>query len=359
MTTATKAKPTAKKGELVELTTDNKANTLAVFTSDTGLDQYVQQVKDEVSAFEHDLSTGVGRKRTASLAAKVAKIKVSYDGLGKDLVAQKKAEISVVDGARKKMRDELDDLKVLARKPLTDWECEQAELAAQEAERVQAEKEAAQLEADHEVALLLNEKHDRDLADKLAAQAAEAKAEAERQEQARLAREEQIKQDAKAEAERVAQQKQAQAEQEKQNAIAREQQAKAAQAQAERDVIAAQEREKQAKLNNEWLVYISEAYDINDKLNAEAEQKRQADFAEVKRLADIETAKQQEINRQQAEQKRLTDEQAARKADEMHQGSIHRQILQALVTNNIDPEVAKKMIILAAKGLLPNLTINY
>ena len=111
--------------QLAELTTDTA---LTVFTGDNGLDSYVQQVTDEVNNFEHDLSTAAGRKRTISLAGKVASIKVKYDDYGKGLVAGWKKNASKVDKARKKMRDELDALKVLARKPVTDWEDEQKKI---------------------------------------------------------------------------------------------------------------------------------------------------------------------------------------------------------------------------------------
>jgi len=63
-----------------------------------------------------------GRKAIASLAAKVAKLKVKLDDMGKELVGDWKAKSKIVDGSRKKMRDELDALKAEARKPLTDWE---------------------------------------------------------------------------------------------------------------------------------------------------------------------------------------------------------------------------------------------
>ena len=144
--------------QLVELTADTA---LTVFTVDNGLDPYVQQVKDEVDNFEHDLTTKAGRGRSASLASKVAKMKVRLDGLGKDLVAEWKNNSKKVDSARKKMRDDLDDLKVIARKPLSDWEDEQQKIEAEKLAKIEAEIKAAQAESDHEIGLLMNEKIDR------------------------------------------------------------------------------------------------------------------------------------------------------------------------------------------------------
>jgi hypothetical protein len=90
--------------------------------NNAGLDPLLEQIKDEVRSFVPDLSTVTGRKAIASLAAKVAKSKTYLDGLGKDLAADQKAAIKTVDAERKRMRDDLDLLKIEARKPLTEWE---------------------------------------------------------------------------------------------------------------------------------------------------------------------------------------------------------------------------------------------
>ena len=75
-----------------ELIVIEESKALAVFSNENGLDPIIQQAKDLVDGFEHDLSTGAGRKRTASLANKVAKLKTRLDGMGKDLVSDWKAQ---------------------------------------------------------------------------------------------------------------------------------------------------------------------------------------------------------------------------------------------------------------------------
>ncbi len=72
----------------------------------------------------------------------MTKIKVKYDDCGKELVASWKKDAATVDKARKKMRDTLDELKVLARKPVTDWEVEQEEIKAKKIADDLAESEA-------------------------------------------------------------------------------------------------------------------------------------------------------------------------------------------------------------------------
>ena len=86
----------------------------------------VKVITSHVTEFEPDTTTAKGRKEIASFASKVSKSKTFLDGIGKELVGGWKAKAKVIDAERKTMRDALDDLKVTARKPLTDWEEEQA-----------------------------------------------------------------------------------------------------------------------------------------------------------------------------------------------------------------------------------------
>lgn len=327
--------------QLVELTTETA---LTVFTVDNGLDPYVQQVKDEVNNFEHDLSTGAGRKRSASLAAKVAKMKVKLDSLGKGLVAEWKSNSKKVDGARKKMRDDLDELKVIARKPLTEWEEEQERIEAEKQAKLEAEMKAAQIENDHEIGLLMNEKIDRELAEERLRLEAQAKAEAERIEREGLEREERLKKEAaataKAEAELIAKETEQRIEHEKREAIQREEAAKQAQANAEREAIAAQKREK----------YAAE--------QAEEQRKQDAIIAEQNRLAAIEEAKRAEIYRQQEEKRIADEEQVKLEANKKHVGMVRGEIKTHLMSVcEINEELAIKVV----KALLKTnrVTINY
>ncbi len=102
----------------------------AVFVPN-GLDPVIQAIRDQVVTEVPDASTPAGRKRIASAAHRVARSKTYLDDLGKNLVAEAKAKIKAVDAERKRMRDQLDDLKAEVRQPLTAWE--DAEKARQEA----------------------------------------------------------------------------------------------------------------------------------------------------------------------------------------------------------------------------------
>lgn len=81
--------------------------------------------------------------------------------------------------------------------------------------------------------------------------------------------------------------------------------------------------------------------------------------AEVRRLADIEQVKQDEINRQQREQQALANEQARREDDTEHKRQVNNEILADLTDSGIDDNSAKKMIALIVKGLVRNIKITY
>ena len=327
-----------------ELVTIEESTALQAFTSENGLESVIEQTKNAVAEFEHDLSTASGRKRTASLANKVAKVKCRLDGMGKDLVADWKASAKAVDANRKSMRDELDQLKILARAPLTDWEAEEAEREAAEAALLEAEKLAIQVESDHEIGLLLNDKIDRD------AKEAADKAAQEAKEVAEKAKQEQIERDAKVakmaaemafkQAEQVAREEAEKVEREKREALAREQAAKAQAEQAQRDKIAAEERAKaQAEMAEKMRLQAIE----QAKIDAEK-------AAESARVAEQE--------RQAAEVAKLDLEREARELNKRHVGFIRKTAKECLM-EYVDEKAARLIVLAIDAGKITNVSITY
>jgi hypothetical protein len=118
--------------DVVELALIGKPNALSLFQPN-GLDQILDKIRSEVALHVPDISSERGRKAIGSLARKVASSKVRLDDLGKELVSEAKAQISTIDSERKRMRDELDQLRDDTRRPLTEWEDkEKARLQAHE-----------------------------------------------------------------------------------------------------------------------------------------------------------------------------------------------------------------------------------
>ncbi len=84
--------------------------------------EFYEHVKAEVESFVHDLSTEAGRKRTASLAFKVARTKTAIDDAGAELKSEWLKKSQAIDAERREIREKFDELRDLARKPLNDWE---------------------------------------------------------------------------------------------------------------------------------------------------------------------------------------------------------------------------------------------
>lgn len=310
--------------ESTELVIVEPKNALTVFTAPDEIEAILLKVEQEVGSFVPDVSTKKGRDAIGSLGLKIAKTKTYLDGLGKDLVDEYKEIPKKIDANRKTVRDRLDALKAKTLKPREEWEAEQ--------ESIRLAKLA---EADHEIALLMNEKFDRDAAD--------AKAEAERQ---RIAHEEELKRQAIEQAQREADEKiqrereasakreadlKAQAEQEK-----REREAADRKAEQDRiDAAAKAEREKQEAIAAEQLKAKQEA----ERIQREAKQKEDARLAE---------------------EKRIDDEAAARAADVAHRKAIGTAIVNALTSHaGLTREQAIATLTALKDGNIPHTTIHY
>lgn len=312
-----------------------KTTVLAAFSGKNGLESVIEETKLLIENFDHDMSTGASRKRTASLANKVSKLKVNLDGMGKDLVAGWKTQAKAVDINRKIMRDSLDELKVAARKPLTDWEAEQATIEAERIAREAAEKLAIEIAADEELAGFMDADFDRK-----AQEAIDLKIWNDEQD----AKEEAARQAAKVklEAERLAKEAIAKIETDKKEALQAVIDAKALAAQAERDKVAEQEARKLEAENAEKA-----------RIAAKDQAKRDAiDAAEVARNAEIE--------RQNTEKLLIEKEKLERERNIQHASNIMRDAKESLMKRaGIDEETAKRVIVAIKNGEVENVSIQF
>lgn len=310
-----------------------------------GLDAYLEQIRQAVNEVP-DLTTKKGRDRVASLAAQVSRSKTAIEKPGREYLKRLKEAVRPAEAEIKRFVDACDELRDATRKPLTEWEAEQERIKAEEAmialhaEALGMNEEfdlqrAAQIEADHEMALLMDKDIDSERADKAA--------EAERQ---RIAREEEIKRQAEEKAKREAAEK---AQREIDAAAAREREAILAKERAERERIEAQqraereqreaaeraEREKQAAVEAERRKAQEEA----DRIRREAEQREQARLAEEKRKAD---------------------EQARREADVKHRKAVGTEIVKALLANtSLTRDQAIEVLTAIKDGKIPHTGISY
>ena len=299
-----------------------------------GLDVFYNKIREEVMSEIPDLSTKKGRDRVASLSAQVSRSKVAIEKPGREYLKHLKEAVKPAEREIKRFVDMCDELRDEVRKPLTEWEQEQKRIEAERIAAEEAEKLRLQVEADHEMALLMNAAYDREQEDK------RIKAEQERVERDRKLQEE------AAEKARIEEQKRQQAERDRVErqrleAIQREEDAKRKAEEAEKELIAAQEKAKQ------------DAIDAENRRIEEAKQ------------AEIRAAKAAELAAE-AERKRIADEQAAitaatakREADIEHRRAINGVAKAALVEVGITPELAECVVKAIAKGSIPNVSVRY
>jgi hypothetical protein len=401
-----------------ELIKIESVTALDVFNN-AGMDPLLEQIKDEVRSFVPDLSTVTGRKAIASLAAKVAKSKTYLDGLGKDLVADQKAAIKTVDAERKRMRDDLDLLKIEARKPLTDWEDAEktrvevlskrlADLEGMSAEvnpetfeeygseglrsflaivesididdswqefKLNAERAKEQAIGSLTLSIATRKKAEDDQAD-LDRLRREQKERDQREHEERIARE--ASENAEREAAEKAEQERIRVEEEQQAAQLKadqerkriEDERKAEQRKAEEDRQAVQQKLDEEQLAREESERrAAEAIERERIANENAE--REAEEAEQRRIDDLKKAEEQARQREQdaierERNRRIQEEQAAaeearkREANTQHKGAVNRKAVSELMGfAGLTDIQAKKAITAIAKGQIPSVKISY
>lgn len=300
-----------------------------------GLDQFFKKIEEQVSAEVPDLTTKKGRDRIASLAYQVSQSKTAVEKPGRAYLKRLKEAVKPAEQEIKRFVDACDQLRDKVRQPLTEWEEEQKRIEEERAAAEEAERIRIQVEADHEIGLLMNEKFDRELEQKRI-----------EEERIRIEREEAMKREA---AER-ARQEEAQRQQAERDRIERErveaiQREKAAKRQAE-------EAEK-ARLSAEEKAKQDAALAEQRRIEAEKQAKRDAELA-------AERAAEQERQRITEEAVQKQREEEARAADIENKRRVNNEILSDLmactgISNDEAVEVVKALV----SGKVRNIKVNY
>jgi colicin import membrane protein len=310
-----------------ELIVLEKVELVPFFTKGEKVNDVVAQLQAEARAFVPDVTTAKGRAAIKALVTKVTKSKTYLEGHGKTLAAEYKAIPKVIDANRKLVKDALTELAEEIRKPLTEFEEEATRLAIEKMNAEKAAELAAKVEIDHEFGLLLNAQFDTDRAAKL---------EAERIEAEQL--EAQRKADQEAREKRIAEES---AERERLASIEREAEIQRKADESERQRIATEERAKiEAKQAEERRVL--------------AEKQAKLDAAQA-----AENARVAEVARQEAEAKRIADENAKREANKKHVGAIRKAAKESIMDLGIDEETAKKLVLAIHNNEIANVSIKY
>ena len=303
--------------------------------ANNGMDPLLGKIKEHVLSFVPDVTTKKGRGEIASMAYKVAQTKTLLDNLGKDLTADWKAKAKVVDEERKRMREELDALKVQVRTPLTEFE-------NREKERVAALEKRMEMIKAHAVDVddAGNKLSSKQLAERLvAAKGVDIESFEEMVTDAALAKDKAI---AALEAH-----------------VARREREEAEAAELERLRKEAAEREQRER---EELI----RREAEEKVRREAE-------AEARRLADIKAANDKaerekaELTRQYEETERVAKakkeaaEEAERKRQEdvQHRTAVNNNILRSFMSYGCNEETGKSIIKAMIAGSVPHVSVNY
>lgn len=348
--------------DVVELALIGKPNAMALFQPN-GLDLILDKIRSEVALHVPDISSERGRKAIASLARKVASSKVRLDDLGKELVSEAKAQISTIDSERKRMRDELDQLRDETRRPLTEWE-------DAEKSRVQAHEDAINemlnivaldtLDGINRQVQHVEEFALRDWQEfKARYGRASEHAMGALNEGTRIIRE-------RAELARFQQQEAARQQAEREERIKAEAAAEAKAAAEARALEEATRVERAAKADRERTQREAARAEY-DRIEAEAarvaaEKRHVEEIAAAERKAQADQKAAIEAERRcVAEAKRLEEEATAkREANKRHRGAINRAAVAALVsTAGITEDMAIAVITVIAHGKVPQVTISY
>ncbi|EOI6866737.1 hypothetical protein ACMVR0_002825, partial [Yersinia enterocolitica] len=299
-----------------------------------GLDKYLNQIRQAVNEVP-DVSTAKGRARIASLAAGASRSKTAIEKPGREYLRHLKEQPKIIEAELRRFVIECDEIRDETRRPLTEWEAEQDRLKQEAEAKKKAEQLAAEIEVAHEMALLMNDAFDRD-----------AKAKADEVERLRKAHEEFIAQQAAEKAKREAEEK------------------------AKRDIEAAEQRERDAKLAQERAEQAAkdaaakaerDAKELAERVEREKQEAIAAEQRKAQEEADrIKREVQQKEDARLAEEKRIADEAAARKANEAHRKTVGTAVVNGLIEHaGLTREQAIATLCAIKDSKIPHTNIHY
>ena len=335
------------------------------FATQGGTEALFERIAEQARSFVPDVTTRKGREEIGSVAMKVSKSKTLTEKYAKDLVAEEKARIKLIDDDRVQFCKKMDSLRDEILAPRDAWEQAEKDRVQAIQDKI-AQFDSGRVDIGSPLSLIISV-----IAEIEAIEIDESFAE--QQEQAKLKKYECLEvlrkvqvdrekyEAEQAELERLRQAEQVRLQQERDAQIAREATEKA-QREAEEKARFEAERVQREKAESE---------------QREARLKAEKEAAELREQAlkqkAIDDAKQAEINKQQAieaERKRIEAEQlaqveAVRKAQEAreanvaHKKQICSEALKGLTDLGVDEELGKEILRAINKGLVPHVSIKF
>ncbi|MDQ9041051.1 hypothetical protein RFH95_11505 [Acinetobacter nosocomialis] len=322
---------------------------VAAFAKRGGTDELYERIAQEVCSHVPDVSTKKGRDAIGSLALKISKSKTLIEKCGKELVAEQKAQIKVIDNDRISIVKKLDLLRNEVLAPRDAWEQAEKDRVAKHEESILsinfyktaviADKDSVWLKG---VIRNVEEIIIDSSFEEFEEQAKIAKYETLEFLRTTLAAREKYEAE-QAELERLRQAEILRQQQEREAQIAREAAEKATREAEEKARFEAErvQREKtEAEQREARLVAEKEAAELRAQHAAEAERKR----IEAEQAAKLEAERQAE---------------EARQANQAHRKKICNEALKGLLALGIDEAKSKEILQAINKGLVPHVSIKF
>ena len=333
---------------------------VAAFAKRGGTDELFEHIAQEVRSHVPDVTTKKGRDAIGSLAMKVSKSKTLIEKCGKELVAEQKAQIKLIDDDRIAIVKKFDQLRDEILAPRDAWEKAEEDRVAKHTGAIRAirslyDENTANQEA-HVIKGYIFDLEKLEVDSSFEEFEQEAKlAKFETLEKLRTALVTREKYEAEqAELERLRKEQLEREQRERDERIAKEA-ADKARIEAEAKALAEQRRVEREK---------QEAQEKAEREKREAAE-REARLIAEKEEAELRAQQAALIERQRIEREQAAKEEAERKAEEArlanveHMRSINQEILNKLCAIGLDEGQAKAVITAIARNQIPNVSIKY
>ncbi|WP_324272844.1 hypothetical protein U4959_11015 [Acinetobacter junii] len=334
---------------------------VAAFAKRGGTDELFEHIAQEVRSHVPDVTTKKGRDAIGSLAMKVSKSKTLIEKCGKELVAEQKAQIKLIDDDRIAIVKKFDQLRDEILAPRDAWEkAEEDRVNGHNAFImsfvVMSAPQAYENRDSGFIKGIISEIENTAINDSLEEfkdQAELAKFKALEVLRHALADREKYEAE-QAELERLRKEQQEREQRERDERIAKEA-ADKARIEAEAKALAEQRRVEREK---------QEAEEKAEREKREAAE-REARLIAEKEEAELRAQQAAAMERQRIEREQAAKEEAERKAEEArlanveHMRSINQEILNKLCAIGLDEGQAKAVITAIARNQIPNVSIKY
>jgi colicin import membrane protein len=301
------------------------------------VDLLVDSIKAEIEGLSVNLETTSGRDAIKSLAHSISKRKVKLENTGKALTEEHRKAVNEVNAVKKRIVDEMDSLRDLARKPVTEWEQEEERKKQRVTHLRTLYYDALLPQTDlSDISSLRRTIEESDIdPDMFGDLAPVAEAERSAAIEALDASTAKLKQEAedRAELERL----------------------RAEKAEIERLAAESARKEAEAKVEAERIASAEKA--AAERAANEERQKAQAALDEERKKAE---AAQAELDRRERERKAEAEALAKREADQKHRSSIMRAAKEASMEHgDVDEEAAKKIVLAIVSDSVPNVSVRF